>query len=77
MEFSGKNTGVGWLFPSPGDLPNPEIEPRSPSCGQILYSLSHPGSPVFILSYHNFSFIQPVQKYPSHHYTTRTHKSQV
>ena len=28
-------------FPSPGDLPNPGIEPR---CGQILYPLSHQGS---------------------------------
>ena len=27
----GKNTGVGSHFPSPGDLPNPEIEPRSPA----------------------------------------------
>ena len=27
----GQNTGVGSLFPFPGDLPNPEIEPRSPS----------------------------------------------
>ena len=27
----GQNTGVDSLFPFPGDLPNPEIEPRSPS----------------------------------------------
>ena len=27
----GRNTGVGWPFPSPGDLPNPGIEPRSPT----------------------------------------------
>ena len=27
----GWNTGVGGLFPSPGDLPNPGIEPRSPA----------------------------------------------
>ena len=26
----GQNTGVGKPFPSPGDLPNPGIEPRSP-----------------------------------------------
>ena len=25
----GQNTGVGKPFPSPGDLPNPGIEPRS------------------------------------------------
>ena len=28
---SGQNTGVGILFPSLEDLPNPGIEPRSPS----------------------------------------------
>ena len=27
----GQNTEVGSLFPSPGDLPNPGIEPRSPT----------------------------------------------
>ena len=27
----GQNTGVGSPFPSPGDLPNPGIEPRSSS----------------------------------------------
>ena len=26
----GQNTGVGSLIPSPGSLPNPGIEPRSP-----------------------------------------------
>ena len=28
---SGKNIGVGLSFPSPGDLPNPMIEPRPPA----------------------------------------------
>ena len=28
---AGEDTGVGKPFPSPGDLPDPEIEPRSPS----------------------------------------------
>ena len=27
----GQNSGVGSLFPSPGNLPNPGIEPRSPA----------------------------------------------
>ena len=31
-DFPGKNTGVGWWsFPSPGDLPNPGTEPKSPT----------------------------------------------
>ena len=29
--FPRQNTGVGSLLPSPGDLPNPGIEPRSPA----------------------------------------------
>ena len=31
MEFSRPEFWSGWLFPSPGDLPNPGIEPRSPT----------------------------------------------
>ena len=37
----GQNTGMGQLFPSPGDLPNPGL----PHCRWILYQLSHKGSP--------------------------------
>ena len=35
-----------WVtIPFSRDLPNPGIEPRSPHCRQILYQLSHQGSP--------------------------------
>ena len=44
-EFSRPEYWSGYLFPPPGDLPNPGIEPRSPHCGWILYQLSHKGSP--------------------------------
>ena len=30
MEFSRQESWSGLLFPSPGDLPDPEIQPRSP-----------------------------------------------
>ena len=42
-----------WVaFPSPADLPHPEIKPRSPAhCRQILYCLSHEGSPVCVCMY--------------------------
>ena len=30
-EFSRPEYWSGWPFPSPGDLPNPGIEPRSPA----------------------------------------------
>ena len=38
----------GLLFPSPGYLPNPRIEHRSPTLQVILYHLSHQGSPRWI-----------------------------
>ena len=31
MEFSRPEYWSGYLFPSPGDLPNPGIKPRSPT----------------------------------------------
>ena len=31
MEFSRPEYWSGWLFPSPGNLPNPGIELRSPT----------------------------------------------
>ena len=33
-------------FPSPGDLPDSGIEPRSPHCRQTLYHLSHQGGSI-------------------------------
>ena len=41
MEFSRPEYWSGWPFPSPGDLPNPGIEPRSP----ILQAESLPAEP--------------------------------
>ena len=40
VEFSRQEYWSGVPFPSPGDLPNPGIEPRSPHCKQILSHLS-------------------------------------
>ena len=42
MGFSRQEYWTGLPCPPPGDLPDPGIEPRSP---QILYCLSHQGSP--------------------------------
>ena len=41
----GKNTGVGCHALLQGIFPNPGIEPGSLHCRQILYHLSHQGSP--------------------------------
>ena len=45
MEFSWPEYWSRQLFPSPRDLPNPGIKPKSPALRQILYQLSHQGSP--------------------------------
>ena len=46
MEFSSQEYWSGLPFPSPGALPDPGIKPGSPHCRQVLYHLSHQGSPV-------------------------------
>ena len=45
MQFSRQEYWSGLPFPSPSDLLDPGIKPRSPHCKQILYNLSHQGSP--------------------------------
>ena len=44
MEFSRQEIWDGLPFPSPRDLPDPEIEPGLLHCRQIIYQLSHQGS---------------------------------
>ena len=41
----GKNTGVGWPFPSPGDLPNPAVEPGFPALVGAFFTTEPPGKP--------------------------------
>ena len=41
-----------FAIPSPGNLPNPGIEPRSPDCRQILSHLSYQRSPHMPIPYH-------------------------
>ena len=45
VEFSRQEYWSGLPFPSPEDLPDPRIEPRSLALQAILYHLSHQGSP--------------------------------
>ena len=45
MGFSRQEYWIGVPFPSPGDLPDPGIEPWSPCIiGRRFYRLSHQGS---------------------------------
>ena len=46
MEFSRQEYWSGLSFPSPGDLPNPGIKPRSPASQVDSLPLGHLGSPV-------------------------------
>ena len=48
MEFSRSEYCRGQPFPSPGDLPNPGIEPRSPSLQAGSRSLSENHSPTVL-----------------------------
>ena len=43
--FSRHEYWIRLPFPSPGDLPNPGIEPGFPYCRQTLYHSSYQGSP--------------------------------
>ena len=45
LEFSRPEYGNGVPFPSPGDLPNPGIEPRSPSLQADSLPAEPPGKP--------------------------------
>ena len=48
-----------WVaFPSPGDLPNPGIEPWSPSLQVDCLSAEPPGKPILLLSFFFFNGIQ-------------------
>ena len=44
-DLAGKNTGVDYHFPSPGDLPNPWIEPGSPTLQADSFLSEPPGKP--------------------------------
>ena len=46
IEFSRQEYWRGWPFPSPGDLPNPGIEPRSPALQAVSLLSEAPGRPL-------------------------------
>ena len=45
MEFSRQEYWIWLPFPSPGDLPDPEIEPRSPALAGRVFTTEPPGKP--------------------------------
>ena len=50
MEFSRPEYWSGWPFPSPGDLPNPGTEPRSPTLQADSLPAEPPGKPTQVCS---------------------------
>ena len=53
MGFPRQEYWSGLLFPSPGDLPNPGVEPASPA-GQVgSLTRSHQGNPLYTLHLDN------------------------
>ena len=49
MGFSRQEYWNGWPFPSPGDLPDPGIEPRSPALQADALTSEPPGKPEELL----------------------------
>ena len=52
----GQNTGVSSLFLLQGIFPTQGLNPGLPHCRQILYQLSHKGSPIIILKWVAYPF---------------------
>ena len=51
MGFSSQEYWSGLPLPSPGDLPNPGIEPRSPTLEADALTSEPPGKPIYALEY--------------------------
>ena len=51
MVFSRQEYWNGLPFSSPGDLPDPKTEPRSPALQADFYHRSHQGSPYIGISF--------------------------
>ena len=47
MGFSRQEYWIGLPFPSPGDLPDPGMEPQSPALAGGFCSTEPPGEPIF------------------------------
>ena len=59
MRLSWQEYQSGLPFPSPGDLPNPRIEPGSPHCRLILYWYTHTHTHTHTYIYLNQFTIKP------------------
>ena len=48
MEFSRQEYPSGLQFPSPGDLPDPGMEPMSPALAGVFFTTVPPGKPHYM-----------------------------
>ena len=51
MGFSRQEYSSGLLFPPPGDLPHPGIEPESPALQMVSFPTESLGKPIFTYTY--------------------------
>ena len=61
--FSRQEYWSGLLLPSPGDLPDPEIEPRSPALQADAFPSEPPGKSILYLGFLNF-YWYPIVFFP-------------
>ena len=66
MEFSRQEYWNGLPCPSPGDLPNPGIKPRSPALPGRFFTTKAPGTPK--MKWSNSIFNQQTCLYPQNNY---------
>ena len=55
VEFTGKNTGIGWHGLLQGNLPDPGIKPESPALAGRFFSIEPPGRPWALEYFQSFS----------------------
>ena len=78
MGFSRQEYWSGLPFPSPGDLPKPRIEPRSPTLQTNALPSESPGKPMSINKVHSinisYKYMRKVHiEVPVHHCCHLTH----
>ena len=56
MGFFRQEYWSGLPFPSPGDLPDPGIEPMSPALAGGFFTTEPPGKPAYIYIYTNIQY---------------------
>ena len=60
--FSRQDYWRGLPFPSPGDLPNPRIEPVSPTAPALALPLVPSGKPAYIYEKNQYYYVRRGEK---------------